>query len=256
MPATVQKLHPDLPAPPAKPVGAVIAALDILRCLGGSAEPMRLSDITRALGLNSSTALNILRTLEYERLVVLDRATKRYGLGQGLVELAAPLMGVDPKARRLAEAMAATAHELGATIAIWRRVDDEVELVSVAESPTTMRIAFTVGRRLPMLLGAMGRLIAGRSDLPPEEMRRLFDQVRWSRSPGYEAWLDEVAAARETNWALDSGHVNLGIQGVAVPVETEGPLTRIVSAAMFETPYDDADLQRVVCRLRHIADMV
>ena len=256
MPATVRKLHPDLPAPPAKPVGAVIAALDILRCLGAAAEPMRLSDITRALGLNSSTALNILRTLEYERLVVLDRAAKRYALGEGLAELAAPLMGPDNQARRLAEAMAATAHELGATIALWRRVGDDVELVSVAESPATMRIAFTVGRRLPVLLGAMGRLIAGRSDLPPEEMKRLFDQVRWSRSPGYEAWLEEVAAARETNWSLDNGHVNLGIRGVAVPVEVDGPLTRVVSAAMFETPYDDDDLQRIVGRLRHIAAMV
>ena len=253
MSATVRQLHPDVPALPAKPVGAVITALDILRFLGRSAEPMRLSDITRALGHNSSTALNILRTLEYEGLVTFDRAAKRYGLGRGLVELAAPLMGAESPDRRLAEAMAATAHELGATIACWRKVGDEVELVSVAEAPSAMRITFTVGRRMPMLLGAVGRLVAGRSELSPPELRRGFDAVPWTRPPNYSGWLQEVAAAREHGWALDHGHVNPGILGVAVPVEREGPLERVVSAAMFETPDNQDDLQRMVERLQHIA---
>lgn len=253
MSAAVHQLHPDLPAPPAKPVGAVIAALEILRWLGAAGEPARLSDITRALGLNSSTALNILRTLEYEGLVTFDRAGKRYGLGRGLVDLAAPLMGPESRARRLDEAMAATARELGATIACWRRVGDEVELVSVAESPSTMRITFTVGRRMPMMLGAVGRLVAGRGDFSADQLRRGFNAVPWFRPPDYAAWLTEVELARGQGWALDRGHVNLGILGVAVPVESHGPLTRMVSAAMFETPHDADGLQGIVGRLQQIA---
>ena len=76
----------------AKPVGAVTSAVEILRCLGRHTEPRRLSEVVRELGLNPSTALNILRTLEHEGLVTLDRGARRYVLAQGLADLAAPLL--------------------------------------------------------------------------------------------------------------------------------------------------------------------
>lgn len=239
-----------------KPVGAVVAAIDILRWLGGSAEPQRLSDITRALSLNSSTALNILRTLEFERLVAFDRKSKRYSLAEGLADLAAPLTEGRDGQRRLSRAMHATAHELGATVLLWRRVGEEVELVAVAESTDTMRIAFTLGRRLPLFLGAMGRLIAGRSDLPADEMRRLFSQVRWALPLPYETWCEEVADTRRTGAGVDRGHVNLGILGVAVPVEPEGPIQRVVSATLFQSAHGEDDLARIIDRLKQIAVLV
>lgn len=246
-------LHVLRPEPPAKPVGAVTAAVSILRCLGGSAEPLRLSDITRARGLNSSTALNILRTLEYEGLVGFDRASKRYALARGLADLAAPVADRDDPGRRLTRLMDATAHELGATVALWTVVGEEVELTAVAESSAVMRIAFTVGRRLPMFLGAMGRLVAGRLEMSDAERLRLFAAVPWTQPPRYADWLAEVAAAREAGSALDKGHVNPGVLGVAVPVEIDGPLGRIVAAAMFETPDTPSQPARIIERLRLIA---
>lgn len=250
MSATVHVLDP-VP-PPAKPVGAVTAALEILRCLGRHEDSLRLSDIVRELGLNTSTALNILRTLEYEGLVAFDRRAKRYALAQGLADLAAPVLERHDPARRFARAMDAAAHELGATVALWRVVGEEVELVQVAESSAVMRIAFTVGRRLPMFLGAMGRLVAARGDWSAEALARGFAQVPWARPPDYDAWRAEVAAARQTGAALDPGHVNHGILGVAVPVETKGPLIHIVAAAMFETEHGP-DIPEIIERLRAVA---
>lgn len=236
----------------AKPVGAVTSALEILRCLGRHTGPRRLSEIVRELGLNPSTTLNILRTLEHEGLVALDRQTKRYALAQGLADLAAPLITRDDPQRRFTQALDAAANELGATVALWRRVGDEVELTQVGESSDVMRIAFTVGRRLPMFLGAMGRLVAGRGGFAPAEMRAAFDQVTWVSPPDYDAWLAEVAAAREAGVSFDHGHVNRGVMGIAVPVETAGPLTRIVAAAMFETD-SGPETATIVRRLQAVA---
>lgn len=238
--------------PPAKPVGAVTAALGILRCLGRHEQSLRLSDIVRELGLNTSTALNILRTLEYEGLVSFDRASKHYALAQGLAELAGPVLERQDPGRRFTRAMDAAAHELGATVALWRVVGDEVELVQVAESSAVMRIAFTVGRRLPKFLGAMGRLVAARGDWTPQQLAEGFAQVPWAQPPDYQAWLAEVATARQTGAAFDPGHVNRGILGVAVPIEQTGPLVRIVAAAMFETEHGP-DIAAIVGRLRGVA---
>jgi DNA-binding IclR family transcriptional regulator len=236
----------------AKPVGAVTSALQILRCLGRHAEPQRLSDIVRELGLNPSTTLNILRTLEHEGLVGFDRGTKRYALAQGLVDLAAPLLTRDDPEHRFARALDAAAAELGATVALWRRVGDEVELAQVAESAAVMRIAFTVGRRLPMFLGAMGRVVAGRGEFSADALKAGFDRVPWTSRPDYDQWLGEVATARDTGVGIDRGHVNRGVVGVAVPVEAEGPATRIIAAAMFESDHGP-DVPTIVRRLQTVA---
>ena len=235
----------------AKPVGAVTSALQILRCLGRHPEPRRLSDIVRELGLNPSTTLNILRTLEHEGLVSLDRDAKRYRLAQGLADLAAPLSRDDPQ-HRFARALDAAAAELGATVALWRHVGDEVELVQVAESAAVMRIAFTVGRRLPMFLGAMGRVVAGRSDVGAEVLEAEFARVPWASPPDYAQWLAEVAAARDTGIGIDRGHVNRGVVGVAVAVEPEGPATHIIAAAMFETD-ENPGVPTIARRLQSVA---
>src|SRR5262249_28624548 len=156
------------------------SALEILRCLGRHSEPQRLAEIVRELGLNPSTTLNILRTLEHEGLVAQERHTKRYGLAQGVADLAAPLLARAAPARRSSQGLDAAAHELGATVALWRRVGEEVELVQVGESAAVMRIAFTVGRRLPMFLGAMGRLVAARGGFAPDTLRSGFERVPWT----------------------------------------------------------------------------
>lgn len=237
---------------PVKPVGAVTAALRILRCLGRHRDPLRLSDIVREEAINSSTALNILRTLDHEGLVSFDRFTKRYALAQGLVALAAPLVERDDPARRAASAMAAAAQELHATIGLWRRVGDEVELLHVADSSAAIRIAFTIGRRLPMMLGAMGRLVAARGDFDEAALARGFAAVPWAVAPDYPTWLDEVDAARRDAIGIDRGHVNAGIFGVAVPVEPAGPLRHVIAAAMFDAgPHPDT--ATIVDRLRAVA---
>jgi len=236
----------------AKPVGAVTAALEILRCLGRHAEPRRLSEIARELSLNPSTALNILRTLEHEGLVALDRDTRRYGLAQGLADLAAPLLARDDPQRRFTLALEASAAELGVTVALWRRSGDEVELQQVAESDAAMRIAFTVGRRLPMFLGAMGRLVAARGDFAPEALRAGFDRVPWATTPDYAQWLAEVATAREAGVGIDRGYVNRGVIGIAVPVEADGPPNSIIAAAMFEVE-GGPDPVTIIHRLKTVA---
>lgn len=244
--------HAPILRPPAKPVGAVTAALAILRCLGRHGDSLRLTEIVREERINTSTALNILRTLEYERLVTFDRRSKRYALAAGLAELAAPLTHADDPVRRAAPAMAAAAHDLHATIGLWRLVDTSFELLHVADSGASMRIAFTIGRRLPMFLGAMGRLVAARGTFDESDLARHFAAVRWAKPPAYEAWLAEVEEARRTGTAIDDGHINAGVLGVAVPVERDGPLRHVIAAAMFDAgPHPNAGV--ITERLRAVA---
>jgi len=67
---------------------AVARALDILKIVGNSNEPMSLTDISRALDIPKTTAFNIINTLVDEKcLVVKDKRSKLYELGIGIYEL-------------------------------------------------------------------------------------------------------------------------------------------------------------------------
>lgn len=237
----------------AKPVGAVIASVQILRHLSRAGQPQRLSQISQALSLNNSTCFNILRTLHHEGLVTFDRQSRLYAVGEGLLELAAPLLGRTDGMRRFRATMDAMAQDLGATLAMWQRAGDEIELLCVAEPPETMRIAFTEGRRLPLYLGAMGRLMAARSGLDADALRPGFQRVRWAQPPDFAQWLDQVAQARASGYAVDHGNINRGILGLAVPVETSGDLHRVCCATLFEGGQDEREIDRLVERLRALA---
>ena len=90
---------------PGKPVGAVVAAANVLRTLHASERPLKASEVARAAGLHRGTAYNILRTLQAEGFVGYDEATRSYAVSlhilalaygvlrrSGLMDLARPLM--------------------------------------------------------------------------------------------------------------------------------------------------------------------
>jgi DNA-binding IclR family transcriptional regulator len=242
-------------APAIKVVGAVTATMEILRYLSAAQAPLRVSQISRALGLNNSTCFNILRTLELERVVKFDASSKLYTLGQGLIDLVLPMIERDDGGRRFARAMQAAAQDLGVTIAYWGRVGDELELLSVAESSETTRIAFTVGRRLPLFTGAMGRLMAGRSGASPDELAAGCSRIRWAKPPRLADWLSEVEASLRDRVACDPGNVHKGIVTLAVPVEPEGELHHALCATMFESGHSVGEHERIAERLHALADI-
>ncbi len=66
--------------PLGKPVGAVVAAAQVLRVLHASERPLNASEVARAAGLHRGTAYNILRTLQAESFVGYDEATRTYAV--------------------------------------------------------------------------------------------------------------------------------------------------------------------------------
>src|SRR6516164_3761346 len=73
---------------PGKPVGAVVAAANVLRALHAATRPLNASEVARAAGLHRGTAYNILRTLQAEGFVSYDEATRTYAVSLHILELA------------------------------------------------------------------------------------------------------------------------------------------------------------------------
>jgi len=244
---------------PAKPrsVGAVVNALSILRYLARSGTPTGVSAIARATGVTPSTTFNILRTLATERLVVFDTEAKTYRLGFGVVELAVGLLGTNhgdlirPELERLAL-------NSGALMCLWQVTDtNRVVLIDRVWDPDTIRVDLPLGKRLPSLIGAVGRAIAASGTLDEDDLRLRFARLRWQDPPGFQGYLDSVTQARATGYGLDLGNLFRGVNSVAAVVHDHAKKPRYgISGVVLGGQTSLEEMHRLGRELTEVAERI
>ncbi len=83
-------------------------------------------------------------------------------------------------------------------------------------------VNLTGKNRFPALTSAIGHCFAAAGaqnpDWDPELLRQPFDELNWQNPPAFNAWLDDVAFARENGYAVDAGQHIGGVTVAAAPV--------------------------------------
>jgi DNA-binding IclR family transcriptional regulator len=137
-------------------------ALELLQRVALSPDGERLSDLARAAGVPTSTALRLLRTLEGARFVRRDEAGA-YHAGSGLLALAAavdelPLIQVaEAHLRTLVAEVGETAN-----LGVLDEAGDALYIAQV-QSPHAIRYASWRGRRVPGRTSALGLALHGKA---------------------------------------------------------------------------------------------
>jgi DNA-binding IclR family transcriptional regulator len=158
-------------APAATSTRAVERGLELLQRVAHSAGGERLSDLARATGVPTSTALRLLRTLEGARFVRRD-AGGGYHAGSALLALAAtvdelPLIQVaQPRLRTLVDEVGETAN-LGVL-----DEDGNALYLSQVQSSHAIRYASWRGRRVPGRVSALGIALHGKAPAEGYVVRR------------------------------------------------------------------------------------
>lgn len=206
-------------APRIRPVPAVTRAVAILRLLGQNANGLGVKAIADELRLVPSTCLHILRALVAENLVQQDPATKRYGLGSGMVGLARSALanvGFASLAKPLLDSLAA---KWGLTVMGTELTPRETVLVlAVGRPDQPLQLHASVGSEFYHLTSATGRLVAAFGNLSTPELRAKFSRIQWDRPMPFEDWLSEIETVRNQGWAVDRDRFKNGITAYAVPV--------------------------------------
>lgn len=242
-------------AVPGKVVGAVAGAIKIMRYLADSRIPVGVSRIAKDTKLNTSTSFNILRTLAMEDFVHFDSASKTYSLSLGIMEIAKGATALSGDIGALRTPMERIAHNHGVTITLWQPVSEERKvLILSALTRNAMRIQMQVGQRLPIFLGATGRVFAAFNDDPKSVMKRRFSEIRWDRPLTFEDFVSQVNETREKGYAMDDGNFAMGTVSVAVPIfdKAEKPIMS-VTATMFAGQYRDELVGPIVRDLQQFA---
>ncbi|MBA4490058.1 helix-turn-helix domain-containing protein [Paracoccus sp. S1E-3] len=240
-----------------KPVPAVQNATMILRLLATRGTAMGATQIAREAGLNVSSAFNILRTLAHDGLLSFDPETKTYRIGMGMMEFATPLLGANPAdlIRPLANAIAQD-HQV--MIALWQITGTRrLVLIDHFTAPRIVQAVIAPNSRLPVFAGAVGRVYAARRGLDEGQTRKGYDGVRWQDPPGFDAYWQDVLAARETGQARDRGQLFRGLDIVAAVACDRADTPRLgLSSITISGQHDDDSLAHVAAALSEAAGQI
>lgn len=202
-----------------KAVNVLLSALRVLQHLGEADQPLRATHIARALDLTPSTCFNILQTLVHAGMLRIDPGSGGYEPDVGLIALAGGAIrriGTRGVARARMEDLA---RRFQLTVTLWQRQGtDRVLLTDYCEIDSPVRIAMSIGQRLPMLVGALGRCMAAFGELPPEELARQYAALRSDNLLPFDAYLREVARTRAQGYGVDTGQFVSGITTISAPI--------------------------------------
>ena len=243
---------------PPSTVNAVASALKILFHLSAIDAPIGVTPLARVLGLNTSTCFNILKTLVRDDLVEFDEKTKGYSIGMGVVDLAKGLFSRDIDVSAVRPMMEKVAQKHGVTVSLLRRIkDNRSMIVQLAVTDAPVRISLSVGRILPLLLGAQGQVMAAFSGLDIKELRRQFDLLNFDRPISFDTFMANVEETRRRGWSVDEGYIVRGTVSLSVPIFDRVRLPIFAcSATMFSGQYDADNAEQIARDLRAIGDAI
>ena len=228
-------------------VGSVVHAIAILRHLADQPQARGVNAIARALGISPSSCFNLLKTLAALSFLRFDPATKTYAIGDGLTRLAQHAGSTEAATVLLRPRLAAMAAEYRVASGLWRLLPSgRLVLVDFADSAHATRIHMTVGQRLPMFIGAMGRCVAARSPLPAAAIAEAVAALRWETPPTLARYRKGIAHARRHGWAIDDGDFMRGVTTIAAAITDAGGTVRFcIANTLFQGQHDAATMQRI-----------
>ena len=211
----------------------------LLAALGRHASPVNLKQLAAETKLHPSTAHRILAVMVEHRLV--DRIEPgTYRLGIRLLELGSVVRSRISVRQEALPHMQALHEELGETVNLSVRHDDEVVYIErTSNTNAMMRVVQIIGARAPLHITAVGKLF-----LAAESADRSADYVRRTGLPRFtdntltdaENLGKELDKIRRQGYAFDNEEAERGVSCIGAGIyNDEG---RIVAGLSVSAPSD------------------
>jgi IclR family KDG regulon transcriptional repressor len=214
-------------------VRAVERALDILLCFSGTETELGLSDIAKRIGLHKSTVHRLLASLESKGFVRRNPATEKYRLGWSVLELVSNINRSDDLSMIVLPEMTRLRDQLGETISLYTRAGMERIRIQAVESNQPVRRVANIGMRLPLYVGASGKVLLAFADEPLEDF---MNDPSWPKDLNRDEFRHAIQTVREQGYAVSIEEREAGAAAVAAPIFSRNG--QIVAALSVSGPVD------------------
>lgn len=195
-------------------------AAAVFRALAADGGPLTVTDLVNRLGMPRASASRLLRTMHRVGLLETVGETKRYRPGLAILEAARAYLRSSTLLARADAAVAAVAARFGHTGYVSVREGRWVAAVTDHPGSRPLRVASSIGRRLPAAATATGRSLLAR--LADSEVEALYAQGLEPISPRapqtVAELLERLARVRAEGFALSEEEALPGVCGIAAAV--------------------------------------
>lgn len=210
-------------------VGRITALLELLSSQG---QPLGLSDIATATGLDKSTTYRFLRACESEQIVRRDPVTRRYSLGIRIIDWGGRALNsidVVNAAEPILEHLNKQTQE---TIGLYVRQSQWRCVVAVRRSPRMTVVSLRVGWIAPLPLGAPGKVfLAFMDECEVADVFEAHPQIDAALRQRIESELPRI---RQLGFATSQHEISPHAWSVAAPIF--GPATEPIASIAISTP--------------------
>lgn len=226
------------------------SAAEVIRHLAAGGGPVSVTDLVTRLGMPRANASRLLRTMRAVGLLETVGETKRYRPSLAVLEAARAYVRSSTLVGRADEAVAAISARCGHTGYVSILEGRWVAAVTDHPGSHALRVASSIGRRLPAAATATGRSLLAR--LADAEVERLFAGGLEPASPrapqSLAELLERLARVRRDGFALSEEETIRGVCGIAAavgdPSTGEAVALCIVCPAATSEPAERAAIAR------------
>jgi DNA-binding IclR family transcriptional regulator len=220
--------------------------------------PVRLRELSEALGVPRSSLHALLRTLSKYGWVRADTTGTLYGIGIRALLAGTSYLDSDPYLPLVAPYLGELHEQLDETFHFGRLDGTDVVYLATKESSKYLRPYSRVGRRLPAYSTSLGKVLlaardgAERDAHIPAELAPLTPHTLTDR-----ARLDaDLAVTRERGYAVDNEENSLGLRCFSVALHYADVPTDAISASVPIARLDEQRQLEVIEALRQVADRI
>lgn len=202
-------------------VPPVHRAFTLLRHIAAGGRCRNASATARELGINRTTLIRLLHTLEAERMIELVDEGLSWQLGPGMIALAADALKSRDVVRVAQPVMARLVADLGLSSHLG--ILDGTEIIYILRETPNSHLVSNVreGSRLPAHATTIGRVLLGW--LPEAELARRYGGAQLSTftdktATSLQDLAAQIAADKARGVAWSSGNFERGIGSCAAPV--------------------------------------
>lgn len=244
----------DAPGPPTEKKNTVGQTIALLRFLAAAPYPLGVNAIARELNVAPSSCFRILKQLSEEGYAQFDCTNKCYSLGSAAVMLARRALDPANTFALIQPVLAKFVEETQTSLGFWRRIDGKrIVLAGFIESSHPMRIHMTVGQRLPLFIGAVGRAFAAELKLSDADIAHELSLLRWEAPPRADDYREQVLEYHRLGYTVDSGNFVPGVTTVGtVLTDAVGSVSFGLSAIRISSQIDEQEVLRIGAALARL----
>lgn len=223
-------------------VRSVERAMDILLSFVDAKE-QSLTEISTKIALHKSTVHRLLASLEGKGFIIHNGENEKYRLGFRIWELSANLSQSDDLGSVLLPEMEQLRDNIAETVSLYIRDGNERVRIQAVQSTQAIRRVAPVGMRLPLYVGASGKVLLAFADRDVQES--VFQLAKEAHHMKYEAFQQMLAETRKAGYATSIEEREPGAAAISVPIvnraghlvaslAVSGPVNRLTPARMLE----------------------